>query len=464
MLQFHFNAVSFHLSRDAIMSSVPAVEDQQLHDEPVPVFESRRFTLIPLLFIVFFLLLNFQTITYLGLEVEDLESTKISDTQIRYYHWFSLVFALPLLWWLPSLRIPLPGLIYFLCAVGSTLFASYSAREFSYRTVTLFFAGYCFLLGVYFAHVFSRDWLETMVRRLFLVFQLAVLGKLLFYLATNGGSLPRNVLRPNILFYSAGGNNLEVTWLALSSVFFMTQFKFWPLTANCLLTSSLYLSRVGIIVTAAATAFKMIRVRPAVSFIILAIAIPIGLVVLGATSGWSSSEMVDRFINIGDKSEYGSQSRIEIWTATIDLLRQNPWGYGIGTGMEEVKDVLGQTVHQNNVHNIYLQYALDCGVQTLALFLLLMFDIGRKWYRGGASNPFGTFVLLYLLPGMIEFTGQEALVWMFIGIFYGTINAPLEKEEELEFADEFDGGEPTTEESDAPEATEEPVVTGSLRP
>jgi hypothetical protein len=53
------------------MSSVSTAEFDQFHEDFAPDIESRRFTLIPLLFIIFFLLLNFQTITYLGLETED---------------------------------------------------------------------------------------------------------------------------------------------------------------------------------------------------------------------------------------------------------------------------------------------------------------------------------------------------------------------------------------------------------
>lgn len=441
------------------MSSA-ATQFESFPDEPVGDIESRRFTLIPLLFIVFFLLLNFQTVTYLGLESEDLEATKISDSQIRYYHWFSLVFALPLLWWLPSLRIPIMGIIYFACAVGSSLMASFAHHNFSMRSVTLFFAGYSFLLGVYFSQIFSRQWLETTVRRLFFVFHAAVLLKLLYYMAQGGGGIPRTQFgRPAILFYSAGGNNLEVSWLALSSVFFLTQLKFWPIAGNSVFTSLMYSSRVGMLLSGVATVYKMFRIRPVVSLLLVAVAGPL-LVVLIFLSGvdFRSSEVIERFMNIGDKSEYGSQSRMELWIASVDLLRTNPWGHGVGSGMEQVKDVLQQSVHQNNVHNIYLQLAVDCGVQTLVVFLILMLDIARKWYRDGAMNPFGTFILFFLLPGMIEFTGQEAMLWMFVGIFYGTVNAPKEKEEF-----EFDEEEALEEDAVAEEpaegaAPEEPVV------
>jgi hypothetical protein len=439
--------------------SSPAAEFEAFPDDPVADIESRRFTLVPLLFIIFFLLLNFQTITYLGLETEDLEATKISDSQIRYYHWFSLAFALPLLWWLPSLRIPMMGMVYFACAVGSSLLASFANHNFSFRSVTLFFAAYCFLLGVYFSHLFSRQWLETTVRRLFLVFHLAVLAKLLYYMALAGGGIPRtNAGRPAILFFSAGGNNLEVTWLALSSVFFLTQYKFWPVATNSLFTSLMYSSRVGMLLTGVATVYKMFRIRPVVSLLLVAVAGPL-LVVLVFLSGvdFRSSEVIERFMNIGDKSEYGSQSRMELWIASVDLLRNNPWGHGVGAGMEQVKDVLQQSVHQNNVHNIYLQIAVDCGVQTLVCFLILMFDIARKWYRDGAMNPFGTFVLFFLLPGLIEFTGQEAMMWMFVGIFYGTVNAPAEKDEfELE-EEEVPDEDPQSDETVEAKA-EEPVV------
>jgi hypothetical protein len=440
------------------MSSA-AAEFESFPDGPVADIESRRFTLIPLLFIVFFLLLNFQTITYLGLETEDLEATKISDSQVRYYHWFSLAFALPLLWWLPSLRIPTMGMVYFACAVGSSLLASFANHNFSWRTVTLFFAAYSFLLGVYFSHLFSRQWLETTVRRLLLIFHLAVLVKLLYYMALGGGGIPRTQAgRPAILFFSAGGNNLEVTWLALSSVFFLTQYKFWPVATNSLATSYMYSSRVGMLLSGVATVYKLFRVKPVVSFLVVGITAPL-LLVLIALSGidFRSSEVIERFMNIGDKSEYGSQSRMELWIASLDLLRNNPWGHGVGAGMEQVKDVLQQSVHQNNVHNIYLQIAIDCGVQTLVCFLILMFDIARKWYRDGAMNPFGTFVLFFLLPGLIEFTGQEAMMWMFVGIFYGTVNAPAEKDDfELEEEEVLDE-DPQSDETVEAKA-EEPVV------
>jgi len=441
------------------MSSA-ATQFESYPDEPIGDIESRRFTLIPLLFIIFFLLLNFQTLTYLGLESEDLEATKISDSQIRYYHWFSLVFALPLLWWLPSLRLPMMGLVYFGCAVGSSLLASFAQHNFSMRSVTLFFAGYSFLLGVYFSQIFSRQWLETTVRRLFLVFHIAVLLKLMYYMSLGGGGIPKTPAgRPAILFYSAGGNNLEVSWLALSSVFFLTQLKFWPIAGNSVFTSLMYSSRVGMLLSGVATVYKMFRIRPVASLLLIALAGPL-LVVLIFLSGvdFRSSEVIERFMNIGDKSEYGSQSRMELWIASLDLLRTNPWGHGVGSGMEQVKDVLQQSVHQNNVHNIFLQLAVDCGVQTLVVFLILMLDIARKWYRDGAMNPFGTFVLFFLLPGMIEFTGQEAMLWMFIGIFYGTINAPKEKEE-FEFdEEEAIDQDVESEEPAEPAAPEEPVV------
>jgi hypothetical protein len=51
---------------------------------------------------------------------------------------------------------------------------------------------------------------------------------------------------------------------------------------------------------------------------------------------------------------------------------------------------------------------------------------------------------------MIEFTGQEPMMWMFVGIFYGTINAPVEKDD-LEFHEE--------EALDEELATEEPIET-----
>jgi hypothetical protein len=350
------------------------------------------------------------------------------------------------------------------CASASTLFAAYTNHHFSNRTITLFFSGYCFLLGLYFAHVMNTKWMESTVRNLFLFFQIAVFAKLLFYMAQSGGGLPRNIGgRPNILFYSAGGNNLEVTWLALSSVFFLRQITFYPVAANSLFTSLMYLSRVGVLVGGVATAYRMIRVRPALTILVLGVMGPLLAIIFASTVDWRASEMVDRFVSIGDKEEYGSQSRMDLWIASVDLIKRNPWGYGIGTGMEAVKDTMQETVHQNNVHNIFIQLALDCGVQSLLCFLFINFDIARKWWRRGMNNPYGTFVLLFLLPGMIEFTGQEALTWMFVGMFYGTVDVP-DEDEELAAAEEEELADDEDDESEAVEPKPEPVVAAIDRP
>jgi hypothetical protein len=71
------------------------------------------------------------------------------------------------------------------------------------------------------------------------------------------------------------------------------------------------------------------------------------------------------------------------------------------------------------------------------------------------------------LPGFIEFTGQEAMMWMFVGIFYGAINAPAEKGDlefdEQEFVDQdLATDDLVTENSAETTEAEEPVVVSKI--
>jgi O-antigen ligase len=72
---------------------------------------------------------------------------------------------------------------------------------------------------------------------------------------------------------------------------------------------------------------------------------------------------------------------------------------------------------EENVHNYYLQVALDFGLPGLAVWLLLvMYILGNsKVLR--SPDPFGTYLVLYLAGSLFQFRGAEPLFWYVLGLF-----------------------------------------------
>jgi O-antigen ligase len=72
---------------------------------------------------------------------------------------------------------------------------------------------------------------------------------------------------------------------------------------------------------------------------------------------------------------------------------------------------------ENNVHNVYLQFLLEGGVQSLAAYLAMIAAILAKKVATPMQRNVKAFLLCYLVLSFIQFNGYEAYLWFFIGMF-----------------------------------------------
>ncbi len=245
------------------------------------------------------------------------------------------------------------------------------------------------------------------------------------YFAVVGG-LPRNDGgRPNILFLYAGGNNIEVSWLGAFTCFLPKNYIL-PALAIVVMHSVLYQSRSGLMVAGLVFLLRSGDFVPKNRRSLFAWGVG-GLVVFiaglsGVAFAWESSikpaveKIQDRFSQIGDENEFGSSTRLEIWEAAYEGLKQRPWGNGIGRTMPQIRETADRDFHENNVHNIYLQFAADLGVHSLAIYLMWAFAVVFFLLSQGADYRLLAFLLSYWSLAMLQFTGYETFFWLMAGV------------------------------------------------
>ena len=128
--------------------------------------------------------------------------------------------------------------------------------------------------------------------------------------------------------------------------------------------------------------------------------------------------VLDRFnLQAETQLEHKNVGRLALWTNAGVALKQNLLGYGVGNGVPIMEQISGLKFVENNVHNIYLQFLLEGGLQSALLFLLMCAHILFSKTEGQNTNV-KAFLLLYLMLACIEFSGYEAYFWFFVGMFY----------------------------------------------
>jgi len=99
-------------------------------------------------------------------------------------------------------------------------------------------------------------------------------------------------------------------------------------------------------------------------------------------------------------------------------LHKNLLGYGIGNGVPVMEKLSGIAFVENNVHNVYLQFLLEGGVQSLAAYLIMIVAILFKRATTPMQRNVKAYLICYLVLSTIQFNGSEAYLWFFIGAFF----------------------------------------------
>lgn len=129
----------------------------------------------------------------------------------------------------------------------------------------------------------------------------------------------------------------------------------------------------------------------------------------------SLNKLADRFENIGKES--GSYGRLNMWKWVPKEFGENIWGYGLGNGIEKIRENDPGTIVEGNIHNIYFQVLLEQGIIGLLIFFVILFFFIKREIYTLFCNPLAAFLLCYLGAGMIQFRFLDNIFWLIVGAY-----------------------------------------------
>ncbi|HEY4146747.1 O-antigen ligase family protein [Pinirhizobacter sp.] len=341
-----------------------------------------------------------------------------SKSHVNVYH--ILLLLMPMLYF-PALRyLKLNPATAFIAVMAVTSLAAAATYGGGLRSTLILFVATSYFLGV----VFGRKLHEMELRKIFIWILGCCLAFLIVRDAVYAGQLgavyARSETASSVLYMSTGGRNIEASLLALLSILLLGT-RAYPIAAGiALLTSATMLSRAGLVGTAISIGIAAYRTRKTryyylYSFLAMAMVVLVAGMVLSSVI---DIPVLDRFnLQAETNLEHKNVGRLALWTTAGTALAQNVLGYGVGNGVPLMEQISGLTFVENNVHNIYLQFLLEGGVQSLLLFLVMTAHIVFSPTEGQQRNV-KAFLVCYLMLAFIEFNGYEAYFWFFVGMFY----------------------------------------------
>jgi O-antigen ligase len=330
-------------------------------------------------------------------------------------------------------------LLYFGVMIVSTLL-TYLIYEPRVAGIKLLIALYAALVATSLGYVANRRIVLRACRVAGVAFALAVTVKNVTHVPAFIAYLARPFGHPDVLSLAGGGLNLEATWLGLSSFFMIGTALFVPVTLLAAATSALYASRVGVVIAvmaicaAVAHAWGMGRIkapsnRPSTNRTYVYVRRIAALVFVGASIGavaavvraarqyGDATYVAQRFSTIGE--DPGSLGRLVLWRGGLRVFEENPLGVGAGNAVPTLRRVLGVDVPEDNLHNIYLQHAVESGIPGLAALLLFAVMVARRVVRSRYRDQLLLFAAAYLVIGLIQFSGVDVMFWLAYGLQSG---------------------------------------------
>lgn len=295
------------------------------------------------------------------------------------------------------LLIPLSNFIYCAYAViiGCALFESLGKEQFlrSLRIAGRLFAATCLIEAVVQFDQFS---------------------------AAAAGLLPHPLTVLN-----GGGANIESTFFAFAVALELGTAWFWPMMFAGLLFAAGGASRSGQLVllfTFGIWLWGYLSPRMRL-FFLGALGATVGIVAVYFLQEVLSAGFLRRFATLGSETDRGFLGRVMVWGGALYSIREYPFGHGVGMAAPLVAAWTPFWHGEDNVHNIYLQFFVDLGVQSLVAFLIVAFFCVLAFVRGGVRHPIGAVIAAYLAVGLLELRGYDIFPFLLIGP-YLTIVAP----------------------------------------
>jgi len=335
-------------------------------------------------------------------------------------------------------------LLYFVVMITTTLMA-YALLESRVAVLKLFIALYVAVIAGAMGRVAGPRVVLRACRAASVAFLLIITMKNAQHIPAFVAHLASPSGHPDVPSLSAGGLNIEATWLGLSSIFLIGTALFVPYVLMAAATSMVYATRAGIVVAvvaviaalahawgtrraariAAATlgttprpGTRWVRAQRAFALGIAATALVGALAAVSYVQQYGDAAYVARrFSTIGE--EPGSMGRLTLWRGGLTVFADYPFGVGVGNAIPVLRRVFGVDVPEDNLHNIYLQHAVETGIPGLIVLLLFAATVARRALATRCTDHLLLFVAAYFVVGVIQFTGVDGMLWLVYGLQSG---------------------------------------------
>jgi hypothetical protein len=346
----------------------------------------------------------------------------IAGIKLKYYHIFSLLF-LPILFGGCGCSLNLPPKImcfYFLLVflISALMIPTYGLGN----PLIAYMWGAFMIMTIYsIGKYIEFDAIISIFQKVAIIFFAMVWVNIflnreafiIFFINPN--------VHPDIPTFSQGGVNLEATWIALFGFFFKSKKGYIYLIISLFL-SALFTSRVGMILNFLLFCWLTYHIYLKHGILNLKRIFQISSIMflLGTFFLFSplASPVLDRIAESGNIEEAGSRGRIAMWINFPEAFINNPMGYGAGNTMMAIETVAGMSFVEPNIHNTYMQNALDFGILGLFTYIVIILSFLLKEKRTMFASPFAGALLGYILASLIQFGGSENLLFILIGFYF----------------------------------------------
>lgn len=350
----------------------------------------------------------------------------VADINLKYYHIFSLLF-LPILLvgYSHSIRIP-PKIIcfYFLLVLLVSIFMipSYGLGN---PLISYIWGAFIIISIRSIGKYIEFDSIISIFQKVAIFFLVAICIKnflnreafIIFFINPK--------VHPEILTFSQGGVNLEATWVALYGFFFKSKKGYIYLLVSLFL-SILYTSRVGIILNFLHFCWLTYHIYFKNGFLNLKRILQVSFIIFSLGVFFLNSPLTEvalnRLAESGDEKEAGTRGRMAMWINFPDAFVDNPMGYGAGNAIKAIELISGENFQESNIHNVYMQSALDFGLLGLFIYVAIVLSFLFKEKKTMFANPFAGALLGYIAASLIQFGGSENMLFIFIGFYLVTLN------------------------------------------
>lgn len=369
-------------------------------------------------------------------------------------YFFSVVFLPFLLKSFSTLRLPpwyLTALWVLVMAIATIRIPEYGLSKSVLHWV---FGFYLLVVIINVGSILTADdWLNALelsavvfavLHLAFMIFNYKIVFQIIteYFYGTSNGSL--SAIIPSL---TRGGRNLDASWLGLGAFFVRGKKKAFYVSYT-LLFAFMGASRVGIAAMCLVILWSLMYdsiYRLSLKKIKWYALYSVIMIILLFGSGMAQATLSRMLINveapamflkleeapIQDNSEllihiYGEpkaavlSGRADIWKRIPQMVKDNPFGYGVGNAMRVMKAQYGFKNYEDVVHSVPLQWLVDEGI------------IGGLWYLGLVvalfvgqwkqrpylfKSPFAAYFFTYFVLSLVQFHGGEALMIFVLGVY-----------------------------------------------